>query len=196
MAPREKRQEAGRTAKKGETESAAGQNKREQEQAKQVRVGVSCYYLICVSSRKKKPRKTTSTKKTEGRENEPQKAPDLTSREFFQTLSGANRQQIKQKHREQNQHQKHKTQQPPKNKSSLPKIFQTATLRREERQKKRQKTPNQTQKTQNEKNGQHFPFGGTRTTGKNLTMCDSTVAVRSSPTPFLGRPLRRSAGRG
>ena len=48
MAPRRKRQEAGRTAKMGETTSAAGQ-KREPEQQTQVRAGVSCYYLIFVS---------------------------------------------------------------------------------------------------------------------------------------------------
>ena len=43
-----KRQEAGRTAKKGETTSAAG-HKNKKGTSKKVRVGVSCYYLICIS---------------------------------------------------------------------------------------------------------------------------------------------------
>ena len=53
--------------------------------------GVSCYYLNIVS--KKKP---TSAKNLRKRERT-QKKPDLTSIEFFQTVSGAKRQKIKQK---------------------------------------------------------------------------------------------------
>ena len=53
MAPREKRREAGRTAKTGETEKSGGTQK--EKEATQVRVrGVSCYYLNFVSQKKKK----------------------------------------------------------------------------------------------------------------------------------------------
>ena len=53
MAPRRKRQEAGRTAKMGGTINSGGTTQKEQEKAKQARVGVSCYYLSYVSSKKK-----------------------------------------------------------------------------------------------------------------------------------------------
>ena len=154
--------------------------------------GVSCDFLIFVS---KKAAKNDVGEKTKGKENDPQKTPDLTSREFFRTISGSEPPKMKQKHRQKPPKNTRPTQ-PPKNKSSLPKKKKKNQKQPLERKndKKRQKTPNQTSKTQNDKNEQHFPLGGTRTISKNL--CDSTVAMLTSPTPFLGCALQHSAGRG
>ena len=72
MAPRRKRQEAGRTAKKGDKPSAAGQ-KRKQEQTKQVRVGVSCYHLIFVSQKQKHENQKWCRRKPKEKRTSPQK---------------------------------------------------------------------------------------------------------------------------
>ena len=106
MAPREKRQEAGRTAKKGDEPSAVGQ-KREQEQQTQVRAGVSCYFLVFVSQKKTNRNTNNVGEKSKEERTNPETA-DLTSREFFQTVSGATRQNIKPKPK-QNTTEKHKT---------------------------------------------------------------------------------------
>ena len=127
MAPREKRQEAGRTAKKGE-KNAAGRKKRKGTN-KKVRVGVSCYYLICISQKTK----NDVDEKAKGERTHKNTRPDI--KRIFQTLSGANRQKIKQKHR-QEPTKKHKTNTTTQKQKLAPqKFFQKATLRRE-----RQKT--------------------------------------------------------
>ena len=87
-----KRQEAGRTAKTGDKPRAAGQKK---EQTKQVRVGVSCDYLIFLSRKRKKNKNDVDGKPKKERTSP--ETQDLTLREFFQTVSVANCPHIKQK---------------------------------------------------------------------------------------------------
>ena len=109
--------------------------------------GVSCYYLNCLS--RKKPRKTTSTEKPKEERTKP-KTPDLTSREFFPTLSGANRQEIKQKHRQKTT-KKHQTNSGTQKQKFAPEIFSKSDPKKRRTAKKRQKTPNQTRRTQKKK---------------------------------------------
>ena len=109
--------------------------------------GVPCDYLSFLSLKKKKPKKGDDVgDKTKGREKKRPETPDLTSREFFQDIFGSERPKIKQKHR-QNSTKKHTT--------NTRKFFQT--------------TPDQTPKTQNEKNGQHFPLREGGKTANRLT---------------------------
>ena len=91
MAPRQNARKKGRTAKTGEQTNAAGTQTRKSKRT-QVRVGgVPCDYLIYLSEKKKETNKTKGDddvgEKTK-RKDKP-KTPDLTSIEFFQTLSGA-----------------------------------------------------------------------------------------------------------
>ena len=69
--------------------------------------GVSCDYLICVSQKKRRTN-TSSTRNPEEEGTNPKKE-DLTRREFIYAVSGATRQNIKAKHR-QNTIEKKKTQ--------------------------------------------------------------------------------------
>ena len=61
--------------------------------------------------------------------------------------------------------------------------------------KNRQKTPNQTQKTQNEKKRTAFPPWGNQQSRSN-TVWQYGCLDQTAPTPFLGCPLQHSAGRG
>ena len=125
MAPRRKRQEAGRTAKMGGTIKCGGTTQKEQEKAKQVRVGVSCYYLsyVLFKNNKKKTRKNDDDgKKTKGRENEPKKTPDLTSREFFRHFRERTAKKLS-KSIGKNPPKNTRPTTTTKNQSSLPKIF-------------------------------------------------------------------------
>ena len=54
MAPRENHQEAGRTAKTGETDKSGGTQKEKETSKTSACEGASCYYLIFVSKKKKK----------------------------------------------------------------------------------------------------------------------------------------------
>ena len=125
MAPREKRQEAGRTAKTGETDrNAAGHKKEKREQAKQgACAGVSCDYLIFISEKRKKKQKNGVDEKNQRKRERTRKKPDLTSIEFFQTGSGSETPKNKAKTISKNPPKNTRPTQPPKNKSSLPKIF-------------------------------------------------------------------------
>ena len=87
---------------------------------------------------------------------------------------------MKQKHR-QKPTKKHKTNTTTQKQKFAPENFFKKRPLERRNDKKRQKTPNQTSKTQNDKNEQHFPLGGTQTSGTKL--CDSTVAGQSSPPP-------------
>ena len=100
--------------------------------------------------------KAPLTKKIYGKENEPKNTrPDI--KRIFQTLSGANRQIIKQKPK-QNNTEKHKTNTDTQKQKFAPEnFFQTATLRRENRNKdKRHRTRHE--KTKQEKKDSTSPF--------------------------------------
>ena len=116
--------------------------------------GVSCYYLICISSKKTRKRRR---RKNQRKRERTQKTADLTSREFFQTLSGVNCQKIKPK-RKQKPTKKHKNNTTSQKQKFAPENFFKKRPLEEQNGKKRQKTPDQTQKTQKGKNGQHFPL--------------------------------------
>ena len=117
MAPQGKHQEAGRTAKKGEQANAAGQ-KRTRKNKTSPCGGVPCYYLSCLSQKKRRRRRRNNQRK---KEDNP-KTPDLTSREIFKTVSGAKKQMIKQKHR-QNSTKTRKTHTDTQNQKLAPEVF-------------------------------------------------------------------------
>ena len=124
--------------------NAAGHKKRKRTSKTSACEGVSCYYLICIFPKKGDKRRRRKNQRKRERN---QKTPDLTSREFFRTLSGANRQEIKQKHR-QKPTKKHKTNNTTQKQKFAPrKIFQKTTPRREERQKTTRDTEPDTKKT-------------------------------------------------
>ena len=81
---------------------------------------------------------------------------------------------MKQKHR-QKPTQKHKTNTNTQKQKFAPKNFSKKRPLEEKNGKKRRKTPDRTQKTQNEKNGQHFPL---REGGKQTLIPRQCVTVR------------------
>ena len=73
MAPREKRQETGRTAKTGKTDKSGGTQTRKKPE-KQVRVrGVLLLPDLCLSKKKNKTKTTTTTKKPKEERTNPEK---------------------------------------------------------------------------------------------------------------------------
>ena len=126
----------------------------------------------------------TSTKKTQRKENKPQKSrPDITR--IFPNSFGSEPPKNKSKNLSKTAPKKHKTNNTPKNKSSLPKNVSNSGPKKRRTAKRTQKTPNQTHKTQNEKKRTAFPHAKK---GKNRhchpTLCDSTVAgLKSPPSP-------------
>ena len=101
MAPRKNAKKRDARPKRAEQTKAAGHEK-EKNKKTGACAGVSCYYLNCISEKRKKNKKKTENDDDDDDENlrkreRAQKKPDLTSIEFFQTVSGAKRQKIKQK---------------------------------------------------------------------------------------------------
>ena len=155
--------------------NAAGTQTRKGRKTQSACGGVPCDYLIFLSEKrkrkKKKQKKRRRRRNNQRRKEGNPKTPDLTSREFFKTVSGAKNQKIKQKHR-QNSTKKHKTNTDTQKQKFAPENFSRKRPLDEKNDKKRQKTPDQGQKTQNEKNGQHFPL---REGGKNQTQAPYSV---------------------
>ena len=178
MAPRKNAKKRDARPKRAEQTKAAGHKKKKNQKNRCVCGGVLLLPELCLLKKrknKKKPKTTTTTKKPKEERTNPEKTrPD--KKRIFPNSFGSETPKNKAKtiakthQKTQDQHNH------PKTKVRSRKFFQKTTLRKEKNDKKRQKTPDQTRKTQNEKNGQHFPLrkGGNR--HKNLTVCDSTVA--------------------
>ena len=193
MAPRRKRQEAGRTAKTGGTEKSGGTQKRTREQQNRcVWRGVLWLPDLCLL--KKKTAKNDVGEKTKGKENDPEETPDLTTREFFPDSFGSEPPKWS-KNNSKNPPKKHKTNTTTQKQKFAPENFSKQRPLERRNDKKRQKTPNRTEKNTKRKKRTAFPPWGN--THSSPTVCDSNgCLVQSSPTPFLGCPLQRSAGRG
>ena len=187
MAPREESQEAGRTAKKGDKPSAAGQRKRKRK--KQTKTG-ACGGVLLLSdlcfSKQNKQKQKRRRRKTKGKENEPKNSrPDV--KRIFQTLSGANRQNIRPEPK-QNATKKHKTNTNTQKQKFAPEKFSNSDpkKRKTAEKGKRRRTRHRKHKM---KRRTAFPLS---TRGNNKHWHCVTVRLPSDyvPHPFLGCPLR------
>ena len=182
---RRKHQKQGRTAKMGHKPTATGQ-KEKRKRPQQTRVGVSCYYSdICLLKR------TTTTTYLKERERERTKpeTENLTWTDFFRTVSGAKRQNIKQKLRQNTTAKTQDQHRHPKTKicsrrfipNSDPKKWRAAKNGKGHWTKRKKKITDTI-----------YPLGEPPPD----TLWQYGCRVQSSPTPFLGFPLQHSAGRG
>ena len=159
--------------------------------------GVLLLPELCLSKENNlKKTKTTSAKNLRKRER-PQKEPDLTSKRIFPNTFGSEPRKMKQKHKQKTT-KKHKTNTTTQKQKFAPEKFSKNDPKKRGTTKKRQKTPDQTPKNTKRKKRTAFPPSRRgKIAHKDPTMCDSTVAgLTMSPTPFLGRPLQHSAGKG
>ena len=146
---------------------------------------MSCYYLICISQ-KKRP-KTTSTKKPkEERTNPKNTRPDI--KRIFPNTFGSEPAKKQSKNIGKNPPKNTRPTTTPKNKSSHPKIFQKATLRREERQKNDERRRTRHKKHKMEKTDSISPFEKGEQTNTSTLPCVTVrlpLVIGSHPLPGL-----------